>query len=332
MTILVTGAAGFLGFHLSQKLLSGNTDQIVIGIDSILPYYDISLKRARLKILKNYPNFIFYENTICDKAFISNIFQSHTIEYIIHFAAQAGVRHSIQYPLDGIETNLTGFTLLLEAARIYHVKHFLYASSSTVYGSSLESIFSETDNIDSPLCLYAASKRYNELAAHAYASAYQLPTTGLRFFSVYGPWGRPDMAFFTFTKAILEDRPIDLYNYGNTLRDFTYIDDVIEAIALCFRQPPQSDKPCRLYNVGNGQSVKLLDYIHALEDALGKNAILNPLPIMSGEMQATQANMNRFIEDFGYKPTTPYKVGIKYFVKWYKETYLELPISTAVAE
>jgi UDP-glucuronate 4-epimerase len=348
MSILVTGTAGFIGYHLARRLLERGDE--VIGIDNINDYYDTGLKYGRLKELgfaesdfafgkryesERYPGHIFYRVDIADKEALDRIFAEHKPRRVCHLAAQAGVRYSLTNPDAYIQSNIVGFANILEACRHHEVEHLAYASSSSVYGLNERMPFSVGDNVDHPISLYAASKKSNELMAHTYSHLYGLPTTGLRFFTVYGPWGRPDMALFLFTKAILEDRPIDVYNYGKMKRDFTYIDDIVEGVVRIIDHPaepnscwsglrpdPASSKaPYRVYNIGNGKPVELMEFIEAIEAELGKKAQKNLLPIQPGDVPATWADTSALERDFGYKPSTPVREGIRRFIKWYREFY-----------
>ncbi len=348
MKILITGTAGFIGFHLAKRLLERGDE--VIGIDNINDYYDRRIKYGRLKELglaeeefafakryesKKYPNHIFYRVDLEDKSAIEAIFKEHKPTHVCNLAAQAGVRYSLTNPDAYIQSNIVGFLNILEACRHHEIEHLAYASSSSVYGLNERMPFSVEDNVDHPISLYAASKKSNELMAHTYSHLYNIPTTGLRFFTVYGPWGRPDMALFLFTKAILEDRPIDVFNYGKMKRDFTYIDDIVEGVVRVIDTPPTSDEcwsgrrpnpasskaPYRIYNIGNGAPVKLMEFIEAIEKALGKEAKKNMLPIQPGDVPATWADTSALERDLGYKPGTSIEYGVEQFVKWYREFY-----------
>ena len=333
MHLLITGTAGFIGFHLAQYRLSkGDT---VIGVDNLNEYYDVRLKLARLEQLKAQPNFIFYEADISDKEAINDIFSKHQPERVVNLAAQAGVRYSLTHPHIYAESNVVGFTTIIEACRQYKVKHLVYASTSSVYGANGMQPFSESQATNHPLTIYAATKKANELIAHSYSSLYQLPTTGLRFFTVYGPWGRPDMAFFSFTKAIIEGKTIDVYNKGQMQRDFTYIDDIVEGISLAIDkeacanpnwsslnpEASSSYAPYRIYNIGCGKPVNLLDYISALEEAIGKKAIKDFKPLQPGDVLSTHADTERLENELGYLPKVNFKEGVRRFVSWYKEFY-----------
>lgn len=331
--ILVTGAAGFIGFHLSQRLLTRG-DQI-IGIDNLNNYYDVSLKQARLNILKKQTNFNFYQLELADKIGIENLFKEHQFDVVVNLAAQAGVRYSLQNPHAYIDSNLVGFINILEGCRHNKVKHLVFASSSSVYGANTKIPFSIHDNVDHPVSLYAATKKANELMAHTYSHLYNLPTTGLRFFTVYGPWGRPDMALFIFTKNILEKKPINVFNYGKMQRDFTYIDDIIEGVVRVIDKtatpnnnwnsdnpdPSSSKAPYKIYNIGNNQPVELMSFIEAIENCLGIKAEKNLLPIQPGDVPQTYANVDDLFEDVGFKPATSIEVGIANFIDWYKVFY-----------
>lgn len=333
MKYLVTGAAGFIGFHVSKRLLAAGEE--VVGLDSLSDYYDVNLKMMRLKQLEAYDTFQFVKCDLADRDRISKLFQENPFDRVIHLAAQAGVRYSIENPHVYIDSNLVGTCHILEGCRAISVPHLVYASSSSVYGSNTRMPFSVHDNVDHPVSLYAATKKANELMAHTYSHLFRIPTTGLRFFTVYGPWGRPDMALFLFTKAILEDKPIDVFNFGKMRRDFTYIDDIVEGILRVCENIPQANPdwtgddpdpatsaaPYKIYNIGNNNPVELLDMISALEDALGKKAERNLKPIQPGDVPATYANVDDLINDVGFKPETPITVGIDKFVAWYKDYY-----------
>jgi UDP-glucuronate 4-epimerase len=322
--ILVTGSAGFIGFHLSQRLLSKG-DQ-VIGLDNLNNYYDVSLKEARLNLLKTQNNFSFYKLDLADQEAIENLFKAHKFDVVVNLAAQAGVRYSLKNPQAYINSNIVGFTNILEGCRHSQVKHLVFASSSSVYGANTKIPFSVYDNVDHPISLYGASKKSNELMAHTYSHLFNLPTTGLRFFTVYGPWGRPDMAFFLFTKAILSGQPIDVFNYGKMKRDFTYIDDIVEGLVRVIDKIPQPDPtisnaPYKIYNIGNNNPIELLRFIEVIESCLGIKAQKNMLPIQQGDALITYADVDDLIKDVGFKPNTPIEVGIKHFVDWYKDFY-----------
>lgn len=330
---LITGCAGFIGMHTCISLL--NRGDHVIGIDNLNDYYDVSLKNARLSLLSNYSNFKFYQVDISNYINLNFVFDKYKPFKVIHLAAQAGVRYSLSNPNSYINSNLLGFTNVLECCRHYNVNHLVYASSSSVYGSNSSMPFSEHQNVDHPLSLYAATKKSNELMAHTYSHLFGLPTTGLRFFTVYGPWGRPDMALFLFTKAIISRQPIDVFNNGNMLRDFTFIDDIVEGtirvsdkIATSnlsfnpeFPDPSTSSAPYRIFNIGNNQPTALLDYISAIELALGIKAIKNFLPIQPGDVTATAANTEELDSWIGFKPNTTINFGVSKFVEWYLSYY-----------
>jgi UDP-glucuronate 4-epimerase len=332
-TWLVTGVAGFIGMHTSLKLLARGDK--VIGIDNLNDYYDVNLKQARLAVLQRYTNFSFHHLDIADHAAIKKVFFKLRPQRVIHLAAQAGVRYSIINPRAYIESNIQGFTNILEGCRCQDVQHLVYASSSSVYGGNRLIPFSEHHSVDHPVSLYAATKKTNELMAHTYSHLFRLPTTGLRFFTVYGPWGRPDMAMFLFTKAILANQPIEIYNYGNMKRDFTFIDDIVEATIrvadkpatpnLTFDHanpdPASSTAPYRVFNIGNNQPINLMDCIHALETALGITAKKNLLPMQAGDVIATAANIDELDAWVGFKPITSIQQGVERFVDWYRNYY-----------
>jgi UDP-glucuronate 4-epimerase len=331
--LLVTGAAGFIGFHVCGSLLRRGDS--VVGIDNLNDYYDVSLKQARLARLQDKPQFTFQKLDLADREGMAALFETGRFDVTIHLAAQAGVRYSLQNPQAYIDSNLVGTTNVLEGCRHHGVKHLVYASSSSVYGANTKMPYSVHDNVDHPVSLYAASKKANELMAHAYSHLFRLPTTGLRFFTVYGPWGRPDMAMFLFTKAILEDRPIDVFNHGKMRRDFTYIDDIVEGILRTADHIPEPDSnwsgddpdpgtskaPYRIYNIGNNQPVELMHMIATLEKCLGKTAKKNMLPIQPGDVPATYADVDDLMRDVGFRPATPLEAGIARFVEWYRSYY-----------
>jgi len=333
MKILITGAAGFIGSSLSLKLLAKGHD--VLGIDNLNDYYDVSLKKARLERHLDFSRFNHINLNIEDRDSIRDIFKKYNPEMVVNLAAQAGVRYSIENPMSYIDTNLTGFGNILEGCRNNDVRHLVYASSSSVYGSNTNMPFSIHDNVDHPLSLYAATKKANELMAHTYSNLFQLPTTGLRFFTVYGPWGRPDMALFKFTKAMIKGEEIPVFNYGKHRRDFTYIDDIVEGVSRVLEKPAaanldwtsqnpdpgSSNVPWRVYNIGNNQPVELMSYISALEKSLSIKANMRLLPLQDGDVPDTYANIEDFIKDFDYKPQTSIEDGVQNFVKWYKDFY-----------
>lgn len=326
-TYLVTGAAGFIGFHLSKRLLDEGCR--VIGLDNLNDYYDVNLKKARLSILEKEDNFTFVFANLEDRQAIEELFAEHKIHIVVNLAAQAGVRYSLENPHAYIDSNIVGFMNILEACRHHNIEHLVYASSSSVYGANKKLPFSTKDNVDHPVSLYAATKKSNELMAHTYSHLYNLPTTGLRFFTVYGPWGRPDMALFLFTKAILNDEPIKVFNHGNMERDFTYIDDIIETVVRVIANPAQvrsgsgqqvSEKytPYRIYNIGNNKPVRLLDFIEVVEKHLGKRAKKELLPLQAGDVPKTYADIYDLSRDIAFEPSTAVDEGIGEFVKWYK--------------
>ena len=331
--ILVTGAAGFIGFHLSQRLLSQDFE--VVGLDNLNDYYDVGLKESRLTILNETSSFSFAKIDLQSKLELDELFDKMKFDFVVNLAAQAGVRYSLTNPYAYLESNLAGFLNILEACRNHPVKHLIYASSSSVYGANRKMPFSVHDNVDHPLALYAVSKKSNELMAHAYSNLYQIPTTGLRFFTVYGPYGRPDMALFLFTKAILEGKPIDVFNFGKMKRDFTYVDDIVEGIVRLIPSipkgnpawsgtkpdPASSFAPYKIYNIGNNQPVELLYFIEVLESKLGKKAVKNFLPLQEGDVPETYADVDDLMRDVGFKPSTSIETGIENFVSWYKEYY-----------
>jgi UDP-glucuronate 4-epimerase len=362
--VLVTGAAGFIGFHLAKRLLDeGST---VVGIDNLNSYYDVNLKKARLAILKKYDNFTFHKIDIANRNAVEFLFSgslkkkgfpiaqlvppkrdrptcpaqagspiASSFDTVVHLAAQAGVRYSITNPYAYIESNIAGFINILEGCRHHKVKHLVYASSSSVYGANTKMPFSIHHNIDHPVSLYAATKKANELMAHTYSSLYKIPTTGLRFFTVYGPWGRPDMALFLFTRAILEGKPIDVFNYGKMQRDFTYIDDIIEGVVRVMKNTPKpnpswsgdapdpgtSYAPYKVYNIGNNNPVELMTFIETIEKCLGKKAKKKLLPLQAGDVPATYADVDDLMNDVGFKPATPIEEGVERFVEWYQKYY-----------
>jgi UDP-glucuronate 4-epimerase len=328
--ILVTGAAGFVGFHYAQKLCAQGYD--VLGVDNLNDYYDVSLKEARLKELAPLKNFRFEKIDLAHRAGMDRVFESFKPDVVAHMGAQAGVRYSIENPRAYIDSNIVGFTNILEGCRHHGVEHLIYASSSSVYGANRTLPFSVHHNVDHPISLYAATKKANELMAHTYAHLYRLPCTGLRFFTVYGPWGRPDMAVYRFTKALFEGKPIDVYNNGDMMRDFTYIDDIVESMLRLVDQPAQpnaqwsgehpdpssSNAPYRLYNIGNNKPEKLMDMIAMLEKATGHKANMVMKPMQPGDVHATYADTTDLARDIGFKPSTPLQDGLNKFVAWYK--------------
>ncbi len=333
MTILITGAAGFIGFHLALRLLRDGHE--VVGFDNLNDYYSPKLKQARLRLLEGYSRFVFYRADLADAPSVRGVFDCGSIGHVVHLAAQAGVRYSMENPAAYVQSNLVGFANILECCRRAATKHLVFASSSSVYGMNTKVPFSESDNVDHPVSLYAATKKSNELMAHSYSHLYRLPCTGLRFFTAYGPWGRPDMAIYIFTKAILEGRPIPVFNAGQMRRDFTYIDDIIEGVVRLIALPPQGDPewnaqapdpadssaPFALYNIGNNDGVPLNEFIAVLEECLGKKAVRNDLPMQPGDVPTTYADISRLQKKIGYTPSTPLRSGIARFVRWYTEYY-----------
>ncbi len=331
--ILVTGAAGFIGYHLSQRLLSrGDT---VIGLDNLNDYYEVTLKYDRLSQLKDHPNFTFHQIDLADNAAMEALFQQNQFDVVVNLAAQAGVRYSLTHPHAYTTSNVVGFTNILEGCRHSQVKHLVFASSSSVYGANTKVPFSVHDNVDHPISLYAASKKANELMAHTYSHLYGLPSTGLRFFSVYGTWGRPDMALFMFTKAILAGQPIEVFNHGKMRRDFTYVDDIVEGVVRVMDKIPEpnlewsgdnpdpgtSKAPYKIYNIGNNNPVELMHFIQVLEDCLGVKAQMNMLPMQPGDVPVNFADVDDLIRDVGFRPNTKVEVGIQRFVDWYRQYY-----------
>jgi len=336
MKVLVTGSAGFIGNHVSLRLLEEGRE--VVGIDNLDPYYDVNLKRRRIKRLTPYENYINAPMDINDQIKLNRVFDDHKIDQIIHLAAQAGVRHSLTAPRDYIEANISGFLNILEACRNFGTKHLVYASTSSVYGGNTKIPFSEHDGTNHPKSIYAATKKTNELMAHSYSHLFNFPVTGLRFFTVYGPWGRPDMALFKFTKAILNNKPIDLYNNGNMKRDFTYIDDIVESITHILAKTPEIDSnwnsnlpdpatsgiaPYRVYNIGSNNPVNLMDFVEILEIKLGREAVKNYMPMQPGDVDTSWANVDELAQNIGYTPITPIDKGIHNFVDWYLD-YFEI--------
>jgi UDP-glucuronate 4-epimerase len=332
-TILVTGAAGFIGFHVAQRLLSSG--RTVVGLDSVNDYYDPALKRARVEILKSSSNFNFVQSDLADREATKSLFAKHRFPVVVHLAAQAGVRYSLENPHAYTDANIEGFLNVLEGCRHHGCGHLLFASSSSVYGANTKLPFSTKDNVDHPISLYAASKKANELMAHAYSHLYRIPTTGLRFFTVYGPWGRPDMAMFIFAKAIIEGKPMRLFNHGNMRRDFTYVDDVVEAIVRLADRPPQGNSvwsgadpdpassaaPWKIYNIGNNRPEELMHVVGLLEKEFGRTAIKEMLPMQPGDVPATYADIEDLERDIGFKPSTTIEDGIARFSKWFREHY-----------
>ncbi len=332
-SVLVTGAAGFIGFHLAHRLL--DQGQPVVGLDSVNDYYDVRIKWARLEQLERYPAFAFHRLNLADAPGVEQLFQHYGFQHVIHLAAQAGVRYSLTNPHAYLESNLTGFLNVLEACRHHRVQHLVFASSSSVYGANTTMPFSVHHNVDHPVSLYAASKKSNELMAHTYAHLFGLPCTGLRFFTVYGPWGRPDMALFLFTQAMLAGEPIKVFNHGNMERDFTYIDDIIEGVVRVTSRAPlpnpnwnraapdpgTSYAPYRIYNIGNHQPVRLLEFIAALEECLGIRAKMELLPMQPGDVAATCADIEDLARDFDFQPRTSIRDGIRQFVSWFRAYY-----------
>jgi len=332
-SVLVTGAAGFIGYHVAQALLDEGRD--VVGLDNLNDYYDVRLKEARLARLTGAPGFRFVKADVADRAAIADLFGDRRIRSVIHLAAQAGVRYSLTNPHAYVDSNLVGFLNILEGCRSAEIEHLVYASSSSVYGGNTRMPFSVHDRVDHPVSLYAATKKANELMAHAYAHLYRIPCTGLRFFTVYGPWGRPDMALFLFTRAILAGEPISVFNHGEMQRDFTYIDDIVEGIVRVWRtpavpdprwsgdlpDPATSQAPYRVYNIGNHRPVRLLHVIELLEQALGRKATKQFLPMQPGDVPATYADVDDLIHAVGFKPDTPIEVGVERFVEWYRSFY-----------
>jgi len=348
MKILITGTAGFIGFHLANRLIQRGDE--VVGLDNINDYYDVNVKYGRLKYAGIDRDKITYNNKVCsrkhanysfiklnleDQAGINALFTSEKFDKVCNLAAQAGVRYSLTNPHAYLNSNIVGFLNILEASRYNAIKHLVYASSSSVYGISEQIPFSTHNTTDHPISLYAASKKSNEMMAHTYSHLFKLPSTGLRFFTVYGPWGRPDMALFLFTKAILENKPIDVFNYGNMQRDFTYIDDIVEGIVRVIDNPPagnvqwsgnqpdtaSSPAPYKLYNIGNNNSVQLMDFIKNIERKLGRKAVKNMLPMQAGDVPATWANVDDLVQELNYKPNTPVKEGIDKFIDWYLDFF-----------
>ncbi len=338
MKILVTGSAGFIGFHTSKRLLEDGHE--IIGLDNVNDYYDVNLKRNRLKILHEYDSFSFYENNLEEKGAVDGLFNKEAPQRVIHLAAQAGVRYSIEHPEVYIQSNIIGTFNILEACRYNAVEHLAYASTSSAYGLNTKYPFSVRDSVSHPVSFYGATKIANELMAHSYSHIYDLPTTGLRFFTVYGPWGRPDMALFLFTRAILASEPINVFNRGKMVRDFTYIDDIVEGLSRIIMKAPEPDPewsgeapnpasssaPYRIYNIGSNAPVQLMDYIHEIENNLGMEAKLNLMPMQDGDVPKSHADVENLIKDFGYSPKWNIKDGVKNFIDWYVDYYkVKLP-------
>ena len=332
MTTLVTGAAGFIGYFLSLRLLEAG--ERVYGIDSLNDYYDAQLKHDRLSQLKDFEGFTFEKIDLSDRTAVAQLFEREAFDCVVNLAAQAGVRYSLENPLAYVDSNLLGFINILEGCRHSNVNHLVYASSSSVYGQNRKVPFATEDRVDHPVSLYAATKKSNELMAHSYSHLYNIPVTGLRFFTVYGPWGRPDMAYFKFVDAIAKGKPIDVYNHGQMKRDFTYIDDVVEGIIRVMKKPPtklskeealaqnlDSTAPYKVYNIGNHSPVTLMDFITTIENAMGKQAEKNMMPMQPGDVPATYADVDALMSDVGFKPDTPLAEGIQKFVDWYKDYY-----------
>lgn len=326
MNVLVTGVAGFIGYHLAERLLTEGIN--VYGIDNLNEYYDVRLKKDRLALLQAKSSFKFQLLDLFDRQGINSLFEQQSFDCVVNLAAQAGVRYSIENPFAYVDSNLVGFVNLLEACRHHQTKHLVFASSSSVYGANTKVPFATSDRVDRPVSLYAATKKANELIAHTYSHLYKLPITGLRFFTVYGPWGRPDMAYFKFVQAIAQNKPIDVYNFGKMKRDFTYIDDVVEGVFRVMSKPPQASNsssvdtaPYKIYNIGNNTPVELMQFIEVIEKAVGKSAMKNLLPMQPGDVPATYADVDDLIKDVGFKPTTSIEDGLGRFVKWYQEYY-----------
>ena len=327
MQVLITGAAGFIGYHIAQRLLADGIE--VYGIDNLNDYYDVNLKRDRLAQLKDKPSFVFQQMELSDRPKIADLFATQSFNAVVNLAAQAGVRYSLVNPHVYVDSNLTGFVNILEGCRHHNIQHLVFASSSSVYGVNPKVPFSVSDNVDRPISLYAATKKANELMAYTYSHLYSMPVTGLRFFTVYGPWGRPDMAYFKFVKSIVEGAPIDVYNFGKMQRDFTYIDDIVEGLVRVLRRPPvqksvpnqPNSVPYKLYNIGNHHPVALLRFIEVIETALGKTAQKNFLPMQPGDVPTTYADVDDLKQDVDFQPNTLLEVGIERFVDWYRAYY-----------
>jgi len=331
--ILVTGAAGFIGYHVSQSLLESGHE--VVGLDNLNNYYDVALKQSRLDLLLTRKGFNFFKLDLVNREEIEKIFKTQRFERVVHLAAQAGVRYSIQNPHVYVDSNVTGFLNILEGCRNNQVEHLVYASTSSVYGNHKDMPFSEHKGVDHPISIYAATKKANELMAHSYSHLFGLPTTGLRFFTVYGPWGRPDMALFLFTKAVFDGKPIDVFNQGNMVRDFTFVDDIVKGIVGVLERVPGKSKkwdsnhpdpsfseaPYKIYNIGNSDPVPLMRFIQAIEKSIGKKAQLNLLPMQEGDVPATHADVSDLMRDVGFRPATPVEVGVEKFIAWYREYF-----------
>ncbi|HZG77372.1 MAG TPA: NAD-dependent epimerase [Paenibacillus sp.] len=332
-TVLITGAAGFIGFHSAERLLREGAR--VVGIDDLNDYYDVGLKRARLERLMRHERFSFTEGSFAERSVLETIFREHAFDSVLHLGAQAGVRYSLERPDKYVEANLVGFANILEMCRHHGVRHLVYASSSSVYGANVTMPFRTSDGVDHPVSLYAATKKSNELMAHTYSHLFGLPTTGLRFFTVYGPWGRPDMAYFTFTRDILAGKTIRLFNHGDMRRDFTYVDDIVEGVVRVLRRPPEpnpswdranpdpsgSYAPYKVYNIGNNEPVALGEFVGTIEELLGVKAIVEYAPMQPGDVYATYADISELERDVGFRPSTPLREGLGRFVKWYREYY-----------
>ncbi|WP_413298922.1 NAD-dependent epimerase [Bacillus sp. 1P10SD] len=335
MNILVTGAAGFIGFHLSKRLLAENYQ--VIGLDNLNDYYDVFLKKERIKLLEKNPNFKFYKIDLTNHDSLMQLFADHSINIVINLAAQAGVRYSLKKPHAYVHSNVLGFLNILETCRHYPVKHLIYASSSSVYGANSNIPFSTEHSVDHPVSMYAATKKANELMAHTYSHLYNIPTTGLRFFTVYGPWGRPDMAYYSFTRDIFEGKTIKVFNHGDMKRDFTFIDDIVDGLIRLLNHPPKynsswdrnnpdpssSYAPYKIYNIGNNNPVNLLDFIQILENLIGKKAKVEFLPMEPGDVKETYADIKSLQKDVEFAPSTPLETGLRQFVNWYKEYHIK---------
>jgi UDP-glucuronate 4-epimerase len=331
--VLITGAAGFIGYHMSLRCLQEGWK--VTGFDNLNDYYDVRLKEARLARLTDHEGFRFVQASIEDRLAVEEVFDKGSFEFVVHLAAQAGVRYSLVNPRAYTQSNIEGFLNILEGCRHHRIRHLLYASSSSVYGANKNMPFSVRSNVDHPVSLYAATKKANELMAHSYAHLFQLPVTGLRFFTVYGPWGRPDMALFLFTRAILSGEPIQLFNEGRMVRDFTYIDDIVEGMFRLLPHIPVADPdwdpvhpdpsfsraPYRLYNIGNSRPVELRYFVHTLEEALGRKALVQPMPMQPGDVEETFADVQQLMDEVGFRPDTPIETGVRRFVEWYRAYY-----------